>query len=227
MDQSLDEIIKSRPRTNRRRSAGRNARASVLGSGASGVTPRSKAAVKAGTKTVVATPAAPTGAQSQIADKIMVSNLPQDVNEQQVKELFSQTVGPLREVTLHYDAAGRSKGVASVQFSRKGDGHKAFNQYNNRLIDGKRPMKIEIVMDPTKAPAPSLASRVAPATTAAAGGAPARGGPRKRGVGRGRGGRRGGGTDRPAKSAADLDAEMEDYTNNTSTAAPTAAPTTA
>jgi len=38
----------------------------------------------------------------------------------------------------------------------------------------ERPMKIEIVMDPTKAPAPSLASRVAPATTAAAGGAPAR-----------------------------------------------------
>jgi THO complex subunit 4 len=66
----------------------------------------------------------------------MVSNLPQDVNEQQVKELFHSTVGPLREVTLHYDSAGRSKGVASVTFQRKGDGNKAFQQYNNRLIDG-------------------------------------------------------------------------------------------
>jgi THO complex subunit 4 len=65
-----------------------------------------------------------------------VSNLPQDVNEAQVKELFTSTVGPLREVTLHYDASGRSKGVAAVHFQRKGDGTKAFQQYNNRLIDG-------------------------------------------------------------------------------------------
>ncbi|THU80075.1 hypothetical protein K435DRAFT_874772 [Dendrothele bispora CBS 962.96] len=87
-------------------------------------------------------------------------------------------------------------------------------------------MKIEIVMDPTKAPAPSLASRVAPAAStvvaAAAAPAPARGGgPRRR---RGRGARRGG-NDRPAKSAADLDAEMEDYTSNS--AVPAAASTTA
>lgn len=52
------------------------------------------------------------------------------------QELFHSTVGPLREVTLHYDSAGRSKGVAAVHFQRKGDGAKAFQQYNNRLIDG-------------------------------------------------------------------------------------------
>ena len=52
------------------------------------------------------------------------------------QELFHSTVGPLREVTLHYDSAGRSKGVAAVQFQRKGDGTKAYQQYNNRLIDG-------------------------------------------------------------------------------------------
>lgn len=52
------------------------------------------------------------------------------------KELFHSTVGPLRDVTLHYDSAGRSKGVAAVQFQRKGDGTKAYQQYNNRLIDG-------------------------------------------------------------------------------------------
>ncbi|THU80073.1 hypothetical protein K435DRAFT_874770 [Dendrothele bispora CBS 962.96] len=131
MDKSLDEIIKDHPRGNRRRSAGRGARAQVLGN--AGVAPRSRAAVKAGTKTVVNAPATQ---QSQVADKIIVSNLPQDVNEQQVKELFHQTVGPLREVTLHYDSQGRSKGVASVHFQRKGDGHKAYSQYNNRLIDG-------------------------------------------------------------------------------------------
>ena len=88
-------------------------------------------------------------------NKIIVSNLPPDVNEAQVKvrsqpyrkypsnslistwqELFAATVGPLKEVTLHYDSNGRSKGVAAVQFSRPGDGTKAFQQYNNRLIDG-------------------------------------------------------------------------------------------
>jgi THO complex subunit 4 len=53
-----------------------------------------------------------------------------------IQELFHSTVGPLKEVTLHYDSAGRSKGVAAVHFQRKGDGTKAYTQYNNRLIDG-------------------------------------------------------------------------------------------
>jgi THO complex subunit 4 len=52
------------------------------------------------------------------------------------QELFQTTVGPLKEVTLNYDNKGVSKGVASVHFSRKGDGTKAYQQYNNRLIDG-------------------------------------------------------------------------------------------
>lgn len=53
-----------------------------------------------------------------------------------IKELFHSTVGPLRDVTLHFDSAGRSKGIAAVHFQRKGDGTKAYQQYNNRLIDG-------------------------------------------------------------------------------------------
>ncbi|KAG1794949.1 uncharacterized protein BJ212DRAFT_1411882 [Suillus subaureus] len=38
----------------------------------------------------------------------------------------------LRDVTLHYDSAG------PVHFQRKGDGTLAYQQYNNRLIDGNR-----------------------------------------------------------------------------------------
>lgn len=53
-----------------------------------------------------------------------------------LQDLFHSTVGPLRDVTLHYDAAGRSKGVASVHFQKRGDGTKAYQTYNNRLIDG-------------------------------------------------------------------------------------------
>jgi len=138
MDQSLDEIISSRPKTRGvRRGGGRrgSARAQVLGTAA---TPAGRARAAAVAPTTVATTATarPAAATNAIAEKIMVSNLPQDVNEAQIKELFHSTVGPLKEVTLHYDSAGRSKGVANVWFSRRGDGTKAYQQYNNRLIDG-------------------------------------------------------------------------------------------
>ncbi|KAF9078822.1 hypothetical protein BDP27DRAFT_30155 [Rhodocollybia butyracea] len=201
MNKSLDEIIKTRPKSSHRRSSARQ---------------RIKAAAKG-------TAAQPAAAQQQSAEKIIVSGLPQDVNEAQVKELFTTTVGPLKEVTLHYDSNGRSKGTASVHFQRKGDGTKAFQQYNNRLIDGRRPMKIEIVYDPTRvAPGPSLASRVAPAAPVVQANG-VRNGTRP-GARRGRGGRGGRPrkNDRPAKSAADLDAEMEDYSATTTTAAPAA-----
>jgi len=223
MDKSLDEIISSKPRGIRRGSARRNgARAQVLGS--AGVSPAARARIAATTATNGPKIVASATPISQPTDKIIVSNLPTDVNETQVKELFHSTVGPLREVTLHYDSAGRSKGVAAVHFQRKGDGTKAFQQYNNRLIDGKRPMKIEIVVAPQPQ---SLASRVAPppaAATVVEVAAPARnggGGARARGRrGGARGGRKG---DRAPKSAADLDAEMEDYTaSNAPAAAPAA-----
>jgi len=88
------------------------------------------------------------------ADKIIISNLPADVSEGQIKvglfnselimrlirhntqELFTSTVGPTKEVNLSHDASGRSKGVAAVTFSKKGDANKAYSQYHNRLIDG-------------------------------------------------------------------------------------------
>ncbi len=54
------------------------------------------------------------------------------------QELFASTVGPTKEVNLSYDASARSKGVAAVTFSKKGDANKAFQQYHNRLIDGSQ-----------------------------------------------------------------------------------------
>ena len=220
MDKSLDEIIKSKPRTGRRGGGPRRgaARASILGKPVA--SPASRSRASATVAAAAGRPAAGAAATPSPADKIIVSNLPTDVNEAQIKELFSSTVGPLRDVTLHYDAAGRSKGVASVHFSRKGDGTKAYQQYNNRLIDGMKPMKIEIVVAPAAVP---LASRVAPAATpAAAAAAPARTG----GRGRRRGGKPGGRKERAPKTAADLDAEMEDYTASNAAPAAAAATTT-
>ncbi|PFH48707.1 hypothetical protein AMATHDRAFT_49308 [Amanita thiersii Skay4041] len=126
MDKTLDDIISSK-KVSRRPTRRTTSRVSVLGM--TGVSPSARARVAAG-----ATPT--TTPTNTTADKIIVSNLPADVNEVQIKELFHSTVGPLREVTLHYDSAGRSKGVAAVHFQRKGDGTKAYQQYNNRLIDG-------------------------------------------------------------------------------------------
>ncbi|KAJ8518840.1 hypothetical protein ONZ45_g4138 [Pleurotus djamor] len=226
MDKSLDEIISSRPRNSRRGGARRTSsgRAQILGTAGTGPAARARAPASKAAAAATVAPAA----QPQISDRIMVSNLPQDVNEAQVKELFHSTVGPLRDVQLYFDHAGRSKGMAQVHFQRKGDGNKAYTQYNNRLIDGKRPMKIEIVVDPSRPAAPRpLAARVAPApaavATTSAAAQPAAGARRPRGIrrGRGRGGARK--NERPAKSAADLDAEMEDYTSTTAPAAATAA----
>ncbi|KNZ72476.1 mRNA export protein mlo3, partial [Termitomyces sp. J132] len=287
------KIIAAKPRNPRRGPTRRtSARAQVLGN--AGPSPRVRA-------NAAANVAAKAAAQTSPTEKIIVSNLPIDVNEAQIKELFAQTVGPLKEVTLHYDQNGRSKGVASVHFQRKGDGTKAFQQYNNRLIDGtpvrsslsrsrsgwafhredvidglvtvangdvevgwrvdgssldlnkkrndgrdevfgdfgqlinaplcffpchsfynyritEKPMKIEIVV----APAPvSLAQRVSPADGATATNGVARTGGRGR---RSRAGRNR--KERPQKSAADLDAEMEDYTASNAPAA-TAAPAAA
>ncbi|KAL6306316.1 hypothetical protein BKA93DRAFT_152101 [Sparassis latifolia] len=136
MDKTLDEIISSHPKGIRRSSSRRinTGKSQILGSPASAPVTRARAAAAAATNGAKGATAAPTAQQP--ADKIIVSNLPPDVNEAQVKELFHTMIGPLREVTLHYDAQGRSKGVAAVQFQRRGDGTKAYNQYNNRLIDG-------------------------------------------------------------------------------------------
>ncbi|KAL9710232.1 RNA-binding RNA annealing protein [Leucoagaricus gongylophorus] len=200
MDKSLEEIITSNRSSKRRVNSRRNtARAQLLGNGPA---TRARAAAAAIPAKLAATQAVPTS-----ADKIIVSNLPADVNEAQIKELFTSTVGPTKEVNLSYDASGRSKGVAAVTFLKKGDANKAYSQYHNRLIDGKRPMKIEIVVDPSRPP--PLSARVTPAAvtngaqTKIAAATGRAGNPRRRRVRRG---------DRPPKSVADLDAEMEDYT---------------
>ncbi|TFK73528.1 hypothetical protein BDN72DRAFT_761481 [Pluteus cervinus] len=133
MDKSLDDIIISNKKSTRGRRGGprrSTGRSQILGANpVVGPAARTRAA------TAPSKPATATVPQAN-ADKIIVSNLPIDVNDVQIKELFHSTVGPLRSVNLHYDQAGRSKGVAEVLFQRKGDGNRAYQQYNNRLIDG-------------------------------------------------------------------------------------------
>ncbi|GAA5902732.1 hypothetical protein JCM8208_007051 [Rhodotorula glutinis] len=80
--------------------------------------------------------AAAASSSPHVGDKIIVSNLPTDVDERQIKELFATTVGPVRLVSLSYNAQGHSKGVATVQFHKFEHATSAYQQYNKRLIDG-------------------------------------------------------------------------------------------
>jgi THO complex subunit 4 len=86
--------------------------------------------------------------------KILLSRLPPDVGELEVEELFRKTVGPLGEVFLIYNSQGRSKGMALVAFQRSGDAAVARAKYDGKFIDGRRPIKIEVVVD-TASPAPA------------------------------------------------------------------------
>ncbi|GHJ84389.1 hypothetical protein NliqN6_0791 [Naganishia liquefaciens] len=220
IDKGLDELITNRRAANKntKRGGGAGGRRGAAASAAGGARARYAGNVPAA-RGVQQQAAAPLSQATKDSLKIIISNLPTDVDEAAVKELFSKTCGPVRSCSLSYDSKGKSKGIADVVFQRRGDAQKAFDQYNNRMIDQKRPLKIEVVIDFSTAP---LASRLAPAVPAAkpaaqprAPAGAARGGAAKRGRG-GKGGKRAG--DRPAKTQEELDKEMTDYVNANATA---------
>ncbi|KAF8068715.1 hypothetical protein FPV67DRAFT_1607313 [Lyophyllum atratum] len=108
------------------------------------------------------------GKGKQVMDqgsKIFLTRLPVDVGETEVEELFRKTVGPLKESFLIYNSQGRSKGMAVVTFQRFGDAEVARAKYDGKIVDGRRPLKIEIITDETPhpmgpPPVPSLLDRL-------------------------------------------------------------------
>jgi len=156
LDQSLDSIIDGQKKAKRelqRRRKPVKTRAAPVG-GVKKSTKPVKPAVKTGSAA---------GAHPQ-ASKIVVSGLPFDVNEAQIKEYFGKSVGSVKKVSLQYNQNGQSRGIADILFSKPGAAAKAAKDLNGMLVD-KRPMKIEVVVDassvPEPAPAKSLAERVA------------------------------------------------------------------
>ncbi|PIL23540.1 hypothetical protein GSI_14853 [Ganoderma sinense ZZ0214-1] len=129
---------------------------------------------------------AASGSGPELGSKILLSRLPTDVVENEVEVLFSRTVGPVKEVLMVYNSQGKSRGMAVVAFARPGDAAVARAKYNGKIVDGRRPIKIEIVSDEdtprSSVPAvvalpgqPSLLARLAkptPAQAAAAASAP-------------------------------------------------------
>ncbi|OTA57217.1 hypothetical protein K449DRAFT_437494 [Hypoxylon sp. EC38] len=233
LDQSLDEILSTQRRAagGRRRVPRRSAGRATTTAPVGGVQKTSKQPRAGATKQ---TPAKAAGGNGE--SKVVVSNLPKDVNEGQIKEYFSTSVGPIKRVELSYGPNSVSRGIATVTFAKSDGASKAFNALNGLLVDN-RPIKIEIVVSAAKAaeiapPSKTLTERItqpkAQPKSAAndkkkeaggkAGGAGARG--RKR---------RGPRNSRPAKKTAEeLDSEMADYfeagnqNENTNNAAPAA-----
>lgn len=156
IDQSLDSIIDSQKKAKRPNNARRNKPNKPAPVG--GV----KKAVKPVRSAVKAAVAPATRAPKN--SKIVVSSLPFDVTETQIKEYFGKSVGPIKKVSLSYNQHGESRGIADIIFVKPDSAAKAAKEQNGIKIDG-RPMKVEVVVDASHAPEPaqakSLAERVA------------------------------------------------------------------
>ncbi|KAH6656293.1 hypothetical protein BKA67DRAFT_531571 [Truncatella angustata] len=219
LDQSLDEIVSTqrkvggrRGRNPARRASGRPTSTAPVG----GVQKNSK-------KPQASAKQAPAKAAGGPGDsKVVVSNLPKDVTESQIKEYFVTSVGPIKRLELAYGPGGASRGVATITFSKQDGASKAFNQLNGLLVDG-RPIKIEIIVSGDKAaviaPAPKgLTERISQPKSQPKSAVPNK---KKEAAAKGavtgnatRGRQRPsrGKSSRPAKkSAEELDSEMADY----------------
>jgi len=238
LDQSLDEIATAQRRSaGARRNPQRRASRPTIAAPIGGVRKLQKIARGPGAKATNAK-AAPISSDS----KIIVSNLPKDVSEQQIKEYFIQSVGNIKRVDLSYGPNSQSRGIANITFSKADGASKAFQKLNGLLVDN-RPIKIEIVVGAAEAnkvipTARTLAERTtqpkAQPKSATAG---------KKNTGVAKGGaakataaqaaankKRRGKNVRPAKKTAEeLDSDMADYfvATNENTASGAAAPAAA
>ncbi|KAF2189827.1 hypothetical protein K469DRAFT_562658 [Zopfia rhizophila CBS 207.26] len=224
LDQSLDEILKTRRQSNRRgrgRRAAAGGRPNTTEAPVGGVQKTQKPAK--GGKNV---PTGPAGGSGE--SKIQVSNLPSDIDEQQIKvstcsksprnngtEYFAKTIGPIKRVFLTYGPNGQSRGICTVVFGKPGAAAEAAKELDGVKVD-HRPLRVEVLVSARDAPAPppakSLADRVSGPKQAKAQPKPATNtkpaGGRGRGNKRGRGGRNARG---PKKTVDELDADMVDY----------------
>ncbi|KAF1970316.1 hypothetical protein BU23DRAFT_214226 [Bimuria novae-zelandiae CBS 107.79] len=218
LNSSLDDILKAQPRSSTRHGRGNRRAGTGRPAPVGGVAKTTKPTKP--NKAASVAPAAPTGGET----KIMISNLPFDVEENQLKEYFVTVVnvGRPRRVLLQYGPNGKSLGSATVIFNKAEQAIKATNALQGVKIDNK-PIRVEMLVSAAAVaaqPQSSFADRVTqpkkadkpkPATAAKA--APAggreRGRGRERGAGRGRG--RGSRERQKKKTQEELDAEMEDY----------------
>lgn len=72
-----------------------------------------------------------------MSKKVYVGNLPFNVSNDQLKEIFSQ-YGEISEATVISDKySGRSKGFGFVTFANDADADKAISEMNGKEVEGR------------------------------------------------------------------------------------------
>ncbi|KZT04501.1 uncharacterized protein LAESUDRAFT_715547 [Laetiporus sulphureus 93-53] len=129
-----------------------NAKSQMLGNKAGHAPPAWRTAPVPG---IVGGPGKRPAPPPEKGSKILLSNLPPDVGDSEVEMLFTKTVGPVRDTFIVYNSQGHSKGMAVVTFKRSSDAAIARAKYHQKIVDGRRPIKIEIIRDDDDVPQPS------------------------------------------------------------------------
>ncbi|EJD51238.1 RNA-binding domain-containing protein [Auricularia subglabra TFB-10046 SS5] len=80
--------------------------------------------------------------------KILVSNLPEDVSETDLYDLFKSMVGPVKTLFIIYNATGHHRGCAVVHFYHVEHASKARNLYHGKVIDGRNILRVQLITDP-------------------------------------------------------------------------------
>ncbi|KAJ3036843.1 hypothetical protein HDV00_002325 [Rhizophlyctis rosea] len=171
---------------------------------------------------------------------VRIENLHWNVSEQDIWELMGSIGHELKNVKFFYDAAGRSEGMAEVDYATREGADAAIFHFHNRELDGQR-MQLQIIEKPqrqskrqvtvakpdimSRLGKPSILTRVGRSITERLGEKVTdnkgsnRGGRGGRGAGgggsAGRGGGRGGRAPRQALTMDNLDAEMDAYMSGT------------
>lgn len=75
--------------------------------------------------------------------KVRVENLHYDITESDLEDLFGR-IGPVTDLSLVYDRAGRSEGVAYVTYKHLNDAHKSLKEYDGANAKG-HPIRLSLV----------------------------------------------------------------------------------
>ncbi|CAE6477909.1 unnamed protein product [Rhizoctonia solani] len=85
----------------------------------------------------------------QEGSKIYISHLPPDVDDLDVNQLLTETIGPVIYAFVVYDVRGMTKMAAVASFVDPAHAAKAVELYNGKVIDGKEGIRVEqIGMNP-------------------------------------------------------------------------------
>ncbi|KAK6459234.1 uncharacterized protein RJT20DRAFT_4811 [Scheffersomyces xylosifermentans] len=153
LDKSLDDIISSTKKPGRKTKGTKpNKVGKKVGSA-------NKKPIVSFKKSTNAATAAKAAIDVSYATKVVVSGLPKDLKQDNIKDFFQSQVGGVHTVALTYNEKGQFRGIATVIFKSNKSAVLATEKYNGAPIDGgSSKLKLELIIDPSKKP---LVSRIA------------------------------------------------------------------